>query len=217
MSSVDRLRQVSLYRPPDSKAVVYERRLESKLSLPLGDRLSAPLKGKAGVIASVIALLQHSRPATVFWRIVTAIVNTVYGPSFWAVTHVRSKVSKRANPALTDSDSSSTVEGVKLMGRIKATPLHRRPDVVNFGIALPMLRSGAPTRLRITPTFVIKAYSSLSSAIANTVPVIGSFFSMRKRQHSPASKSFISQISHVYNNTLMTNRHQGFVANAGGC
>ena len=81
-------------------------------------------------------LLKSCRPTTIFWRVVSIIVDAVERLSAWPVAHVSKKILKFM-PALADLDAATAVVDKIRRGWIFAAVKHARPtDVGSWSFAI---------------------------------------------------------------------------------
>lgn len=84
-----------------------------------------------GAGATIENLFSWCSPATVMWRVVPVVVDTIYRVcGRWARPHVSKKYRKRLTPLITDSNPAGAIKMPVRLARISATLNHALPRVV---------------------------------------------------------------------------------------
>ena len=133
---------------------------DAGLFTPLSDTHCTAIKTNHMIVFAVPRLCGHCCPHTVT-RFVMAITinpfNAVLGR--WTRPHVGEKWFK-GQPTLTNSDPTTTVEGVAVVGRIKASPKHCVPAIV--------CASSRPSVLKSSSTNEVALQAAATSSLATT-------------------------------------------------
>lgn len=72
-------------------------------------KIANGLNGHVATVPAVSLLLFPGGPAAILWRIITVIVDTIKGGSFWAFSHIFHEIMKRIFPPVADFYSAPTV------------------------------------------------------------------------------------------------------------
>lgn len=80
----------------------------------------------SAIIASVGSLLKRRGPSAIGWAVITVIINTIKGLSFWSLPHISKKILKFF-PAFTYRNSSPSVSMEKWIVFVKASRPHASP------------------------------------------------------------------------------------------
>lgn len=119
-----------LRRPPETVSVFDTTFRETKVSVPLGKRLSLTFVGKVYVAALIVTLLCVSCPPAVFWCIVSIIVFPIKRAAIGTRTHIGYKGYRRIQPLRTHPDTAATIMSEAVMCSVSAACNHGTPRFV---------------------------------------------------------------------------------------
>lgn len=85
--------------------------------------------GKRMIFAPIVGLLFCGGPSAIFWAVSLLWVNAIYGTAVRAISHVGNERFKRL-PSMANSDASTAVQIVLVVGRAVASGSHVYPGVV---------------------------------------------------------------------------------------
>ena len=152
--------------------------------------------------APVIRLFLGGRPITVFWRIITIVINTIKTTlKTWSFPHVFDKILKRINPFIANFNTSSTPSSIVRIFGIKASLLHRGPRFIFWCMSKPVRKIGWLSSLKRTSarlSSIPSSYHFLCPTNTNNFPVdrpFRAFVSVMKLQISEIALLFSSAIS----------------------
>ena len=153
---------------------------------------------------TILGLLATCRPATIAWFVVSVCINTLDGMlRRWAAAHVLQKVFKRFLPAITNQNSTSTIQIVHRRIRIIAAIFHGVPRIV-------FTTSDSPTRFSVRRDFfflqatarpvfstfqIIPECQTRLSAITKTLPLGLNRCDVRAPQNQKPPESLSVQVN----------------------
>lgn len=215
-----RSRQDAVGGPSAPISLCHQVSLDSGGARPFCKRPIMSVVYEAYVRPLVISLLHKRCPSTVFWRVGTIVVDSVKAMSWRARSHVAHERREITVPPVAYGDTSTTVAGPCVMGRIRAASLHRPPHVMGLGSGLsmssePLRRQfplSTPAALRKVPIQVDPKHLSGIAAQALADPsgmFPESLSSLRSAHHGQASKRLSGQVDclGLHGRNYTTNAH----------
>jgi len=118
--------------------------------------------------SSIIRLFFWCCPITVFWTIISIIINSIYCMNCrWFSTHIKNKIRKGIFPTITNFYSSTTIRIIPFVFFIITSLFHEFPRIIFRRMSKPMSSSGVPTFKKFfkntSTTFCVTIFNRINS------------------------------------------------------
>jgi len=131
-------RECALYAPPALQSPANRCLVHTKTPRPSGDAQCLAVESQEPVVASVVLLFFHCRPATIARLVAPGAVDPVNCvPSRGPFAHVGEEVLERA-PSLTNGNPDAAVSSVIVDANSRASRVHCEPRLIGIAAVVPV-------------------------------------------------------------------------------